>query len=246
VFVGMALLMAAAFAIVAVLLPSRTAAERAGSRSADLGLRVLLALRDRLVFALTLNMALIAMTFGSTFSFLGVRLEALGIAPLMIGLAFAMESIASGFAQPLLGYLADRRNRRAVVVFGLLVAAAMLLALGLVRSLPVVFALLFGMGIGSSASMVGGSAMQVTVGRRAGMGTVIGLGAAGNAAGVVFGSVVGGFFVSLFDEPAAAFYFGGAAMLAGVPLFLWLTRDYAAESRAPHDARAITRVSVVE
>ncbi|MDA1003980.1 MAG: MFS transporter [Chloroflexi bacterium] len=240
VFVGMALLMGAALVIVAVLLPRRVPSARTARADAAPAQGVLHALRDPLVFALTLNMALIAMTFGSTFSFLGVRLELLGVAPFLVGVAFSMESFASGFAQPALGYLADRRSRRAVVTFGLMVAAAMLLLLGVVTTLPLVFALLFGMGIGSSASMVGASAMQVTVGRRVGMGTVIGLGAAGNAVGVVFGSVIGGFFVSLFDEPAAAFYFGGATMLAGVPLFLWLTRGYRGETRATAIAVPVT------
>lgn len=240
VFVGMALLMGAALVIVAVLLPRRAASARTARPGAAPAQGVLRALGDPLVFALTLNMALIAMTFGSTFSFLGVRLELLGVAPFLVGVAFSMESIASGFAQPALGYLADRRSRRAVVTFGLVVASAMLLLLGVVTALPLVFALLFGMGIGSSASMVGASAMQVTVGRRVGMGTVIGLGSAGNAVGVVFGSVIGGLFVSLFDEPAAAFYFGGATMLAGVPLFLWLTRDYRGETRATAVAVPVT------
>ena len=188
------------------------------------------------VAALTLNMALASLTFGSTLRFLGVRLEAIGIAPFLIGVAFSIESLAGGLSQPGLGYLADRVSRRGLVVAGLLGAAAMLDALGLATQLWVVLALLFGMGVGSSASMVGSGAIPVAVGRRVGMGTVVGLGSAGSGAGLLGGSVAGGCVVGLAGSPAAAFYFGGAMMLLGMPLFLSLTRGHR-DGRAGSAAR---------
>ena len=66
-------------------------------------------------------------------------------------------------------------------------------------------------------------AIQVVAGRRVGMGTVLGLGSAGNGLGMFVGSVVGGL---LYDQYglAAAFLFGGITMSAGVMVFLFLTR----------------------
>jgi predicted MFS family arabinose efflux permease len=79
------------------------------------------------------------------------------------------------------------------------------------------------MGARGALSQVSGSALQVVAGRKVGMGTVLGLGSAGNGLGIVLGSVVGGL---LFDHVslAAAFLFGGATMACGMPVFLALTR----------------------
>jgi DHA1 family multidrug resistance protein-like MFS transporter len=226
VFIGMALLMGSAAAIVAVLLPAHTATERAagvvGQTTDALG--SLRALRDRMVFALTFLMALQSLIFGATRSFLGVRLENLGVDAVLVGLAFSMQSLASGVSQPIAGYLADVGSRLGIVLVGLLMAAVSLFALGIVTHLGVIYALLFVAGLGSSAAMVGAGAMQVAVGRRVGMGTVLGLGSAGNGIGVIFGSVVGGFVVGLFNAPAAAFEFGAVVMLLGIPVFVWMTR----------------------
>jgi MFS transporter, DHA1 family, multidrug resistance protein len=223
VFIAMAALMLSSAGIVSVLLPS------AGRPQSTSGVRpptvsFITALRDKLVFALTLNMALISVTFGATFSFLAVMLEdQLGIGPVLIGLAFGAESIAAGVAQPFVGRLADLYSRRLLVAIGLGAAACVLLGIGLTNTFWVIILLLVLMGIAGAVSQVANSAMQVVAGRRVGMGTVIGLGSAGNGVGIVFGSVAGGVLVDWYGI-SAAFFFGGFSMLAGIPVFLWLTR----------------------
>lgn len=222
VFVGMGLLMAASATIVALLLPPHREADRQGGRQAT-GLASFGALRDRLVLALTLIMMLVSLTFGSTFSFLAVRLEGIGLGPVIIGVAFAMESVASGISQPFFGRLADRADRRVLVAGGLVFSSVMLAGLGFAEAVPVLLLLLFGMGLGTGVTMVSTGAMQVVAGRRAGMGAVIGLGAAGNGIGVVFGSVAGGALVEVAGI-SAPFVFGGVVMLLGMVLVVWLTR----------------------
>ncbi|GBD24400.1 Tetracycline resistance protein, class C [bacterium HR29] len=223
VFIGMAALMAGSATIVALLLPAR--APRPGStgatRPAELRFRE--ALADRLVLALTLTMGLTSLSFGATFSFLAVRLEDLGAGPAVVGVAFGAESVASAVVQPLAGQLADRVERRGLLAGGLAASAAMLLLLGATERLAVVIALMLLMGAAGAVSAVATSAMQVVAGRRAGMGTVLGLGSAGNGAGIVLGSVSGGIMVDAFGLPWA-FAFGGLCVLAGIPLFLWLVR----------------------
>lgn len=231
VFIGMAALMASSATIVAVLLPAR--ARRRGApvalRSTDLRFRA--ALGDRLVLALTLTMGLTSLSFGATFSFLAVRLEDLGASPAIIGAAFGAESLASAVMQPFAGHLADRLERRLLLAVGLAASAAMLFALCATTHVGAIIALMLLMGAGGSISVVAGSAMQVVAGRRVGMGTVLGLGSAGNGAGVVIGSVAGGVMVDLFGLPWA-FAFGGACVAAGIPLFLWLARGVSTEEAA--------------
>ncbi|MEX2372414.1 MAG: MFS transporter, partial [Dehalococcoidia bacterium] len=222
VFVGMAALMGSSALILAILLPRHPESDRV-SRSVAPAASFAVALRDRLVLALTVLMGLTSLAFGAVFSFLSVRLEDIGVAALAVGVAFAAESLASGVSQPLLGPIVDRMDRRLVVTAGLVLAALALGALGAAQSYSVIVVLMFILGIGQAAAMVSIAAMQVVAGRRAGMGTVIGLGSAGNGLGIVVGGVAGGALVEAFGL-GAAFYFGAAAMFLGALTILWMLR----------------------
>jgi predicted MFS family arabinose efflux permease len=122
--------------------------------------------------------------------------------------------------------MADRYDRRLLVAVGLTANAVLLACVGVVPSYGLVVLTLFLMGGSGALSQVASGAMQVVAGRRAGMGTVLGLGSAANGAGIVIGSVAGGVLVDLYGL-AAAFLFGGAVMLTGVAVFLVLTRGLA-------------------
>lgn len=224
VFVAMAVFMLGMAGFVAFLLPSDKGSRREGWELRPPDISFVMAMRDRLVAAVTLNMALASITFGATFSFLGVLMEdRLGTGPAMIGVAFSTVSFSAGIGQPIFGRLADRRDRRMLVTVGLVVAAISLFGIWTVPSYWVLVGLLVLMGIGEAIIMVTTSAMQVVAGRRVGMGTVIGLGTAGQGIGIVFGSVVGGTLVDSLGLEFA-FVFGGVTMLLGAPAFLWLTR----------------------
>jgi MFS transporter, DHA1 family, multidrug resistance protein len=222
VFVSMAFIMISTGGFVTFLLPPQSRA-RAGweGRAADISF--VLAMKNRLVIALTLVMGLISVTFGATFSFLAVLLEErLLIGPALIGIAFSMASLSAGLAQPFFGRMADRFNRRLLVSLGLAASAVALLGIGTVPPYWVMLGLLLLMGIGEAVSMVSASAMQVVAGRFVGMGTVIGLGAAGQGIGIVFGGVAAGSLVDGFGLEAA-FVFSGLSMLLGIIPFVVLT-----------------------
>ena len=246
VFVAMAAMMALSALVLTLWLPRHSPAElerratrRSGGTVARTDRTFREALGDRVVLAVTLHAGMVAVAAGATLSFLALRLEeGIGATPIMIGLAFAMQDITGGLAQPILGRIADRRDRRLLVAGGLAAYAALLASLGVVPSYGAAVAVLLGMGATSSLSMVAAGAIQVVAGRRAGMGTVLGLSSASNGIGIVAGSLLSGVVVSLF-QLEGAFFFGGAVMAAGIPLFLWLTRGAvvaepaAAESRVP-------------
>jgi MFS family permease len=137
---------------------------------------------------------------------------------------FALESVSSGISQPFLGMLADRVDRRLLNTIGLVALAALIASLGLTERLWMVAIIMLGVGAAGGLAAVATSAMQVDVGRRVGMGTVIGVGSAGNGVGVLFGSLVGGLIVDLSGHDVAAFFFAGSSMLVGTAVFLWLSR----------------------
>ncbi len=222
VFVGMATLMGSSAVIVAVLLPRHPASDRI-ERGVAPSWGFAQALRDRLVLSVTVIMGLTSLTFGSVYSFLSVRLEDLGVTALAIGLAFAAESLASGVAQPIFGPIADRVDRRVLAMAGLGASAAVLAGLGAASRYDVIVLLMLLLGLAQAVTMVSLAAMQVVAGRRAGMGTVIGLGSAGNGAGIVMGAVAGGALAGAFGL-GAPFYFGATVMALGIVLTAWMMR----------------------
>lgn len=222
VFIGMGALMSGSALVVWLFLPPHPPEDRL-SRMARPDLRFGVALRDRLVVALALLMGLTSLSFGATLSFLGLRLDELGVGPLLIGLAFSIESLASGMSQPLFGHLVDRMDRRRLVVIGLGISGGALIVLGLPLTYGTALGLLFVLGVGQALTQVTASAMQVVAGRRVGMGTVIGIGSSGNGVGIVVGAVVGGLFADAFSL-AAPFYAGGITLCLAIVVVLLLLR----------------------
>lgn len=232
VFIAMAALLATSAFIVLVWLPRHSPQEvlrkaEHGARRPPPATTFAQALGDRLVLAVTTHQGMLSLASGASFSFLALRLEdGLGVGPVLIGVAFATTDLTGGCAQPLFGRLADRYDRRVLVATGLTLNAILLACVGIVPSYALVVLTLFLMGGSGALSQVASGAMQVVAGRRAGMGTVLGLGSAANGAGIVVGSVAGGVLVDLYGL-AAAFIFGGAVMVAGVGVFLALTHGVA-------------------
>jgi predicted MFS family arabinose efflux permease len=111
-----------------------------------------------------------------------------------------------------------------LVVIGLVLNALFIAMLGAANSYYLVVVALMLMGASNALAQVAASAIQVVAGRRAGMGTVLGLGSAGNGLGIVLGSVVGGLLLDRFNI-GAPFYFGAVAIVIGAVVFLWLTRN---------------------
>lgn len=224
VFIAMAGLMGASALIVAAFLPREAPRHLRTSREAVTNVGFADALKDRLVAAVVINMALVSLSFGASFAFLGLRLEDdIGASPTMIGVAFATQDLTGGVAQPLFGRLADRYYRPLLVAIGLGTLGLLQAAIGYVDTLGAVMLLLFLMGASNSLAGVAAGAIQVVAGRRVGMGTVLGLGSFGNGIGIISGSLIGGALSEAYGI-SAAFLFSGIIIGAGAPLFLWLTR----------------------
>ena len=226
VFVAMALLLASSAVIILWWLPGRppVSQERRACNLVAPRLSFKAALTTPIVLAVTVFMLVTSLSSGAAMSFLGLHLENnIGVGPILVGVAFATQDLAAGFAQPLFGRMADRYNRRLLVVIGLSMSAVFIAFMGLANSYLLIVLLLFLMGAGGAISQVSAGAIQVVAGRKVGMGTVIGLGSAGNGVGIVIGSVIGGLLLDQFSI-SAPFLFGGVMTAIGMILFVVLTR----------------------
>jgi MFS family permease len=230
VFVAMAGMLMFSAVILAWWLPRHSPAEerrRAGEAPRHLNVSFREAARERLVVAVTLYMGLQSLAYGAILSFLALRLEDnLHASPLAIGAAFATQDLTGGLAQPMLGRLADRFDRRMLVAIGLSTNAVWMAYLGYAPVYVLIVLMLFFMGAGNGLAGVSASALQIVAGRKVGMGTVLGLGSASNGLGIVVGSVAAGVLVDVFGT-SSAFLFAGALTMLGVPIFLTFTRSVA-------------------
>ena len=222
VFVGMAALMGAAALLVFLLLPpnrpdARNPAGLPGSALAGMAI----ALRHRVVVGVVLLMGLTSLSYGSVFAFLAVYLDDLGVSATAVGVAFGSQFVAGALCQPIFGRVADLIDRRYLLLAGLGTCAAILAGIGLASTYAVIMVLLVLLGAANAATYVAGAAIQITAGRVAGMGTVIGLGAAGDGIGILVGGIAAGAFAGWFGT-AAAFTFGATALALGTALLGWL------------------------
>lgn len=242
VFIAMAGLLGTSAFILLFWLPRHSPMEaqrRAGTIAKATSVSFRSALQDRLVLAVTAHQGLISLSMGASFSFLALRLEdGLGATPIAIGVAFATQDLTGGCAQPVFGRLADRFDRRILVAIGLSVAGLFTAFVGFAPSYLLVVLLLFLMGGASALSQVTAGAVQVVAGRRTGMGTVLGIGSAANGAGIVIGSIAGGFLVDGYGI-GAAFMLGGLIMVSGAIVFLALTRGIPTRESEPGFAAEI-------
>jgi len=237
VFVVMALLMATSAFILLVWLPRhspREAERQEGNRDHAPSMSVGRALRERIVLAVTAHEALLSVAAGASLSFLGIRLGTdLGVAPLLVGFGFTIQNIAGGIAQPMFGVLSDRYNRRLLAAAGLVMSGCLTAFIGVVPTFGLALVLLFLIGASNALSQVPARAIQLMAGRTAEMGTVLGIGSAANGAGIVIGSLVGGYLKDAHGM-STTFAVGGSVLVVGAPLFLLLTAGLKTSER---DAR---------
>lgn len=226
VFVVMAGILAMAMAIVIAYVPANLpqGGIRGGMRADAVSIPLRRAIRQRLVLAMAIQGGMLWVASGAVLGLLAIRLEDdLGATPILIGVAFAMQNVTGGLAQPIWGRMADRLDRRRLVPAGLAGSAVVVILLGVVPAYWMALGLLLVLGATTSIAQVAAQAVQVVAGRSVGMGTMQGIATAGQGAGFVVGALAGGVIYGAANLQSA-FVFGGCVMLVGVPVFLTLTR----------------------
>ena len=168
-----------------------------------------------------------------------------------VGLLLASRALIGGVLQPWFGRLADRVSRLRLVMIGLIVSStghflipnvpSATFEVGTLVLAPWLLALFVLIGLAEAIAFPAQQAIFVDVGRRVGMGSVMGLTQMGSSLGFLAGSLVGAGVVELFGL-AAIFRYAGLVVLAGALLFFVLMRrareDFAElRAAAREDAR---------
>jgi MFS family permease len=147
----------------------------------------------------------------------------LGLSSSLVGVLLTTQIISGSLFQVISGRLADRYDRRAIVVLAglFLMAGLSLVPASLNFWMLFVFGLMFS--IGDSGILPATSAIAVEDGRRFGMGAAMGLWNMAMGAGMSVGPILAGLVADSLGVDFA-FYFTAAFMLVCTGLFSLLTR----------------------
>ncbi|MGE3855336.1 MAG: MFS transporter [Dehalococcoidia bacterium] len=196
-------------------------------------------LRRPAVVGATLLVLLIGASWGSASAWLAVFViddQGLGTnSALFAGLLLSGRQLISAALQPFTGPLADRTSRVLLVAVGLLVSGVAVAAVPVVpRTLvdtsilgaamtmaPWVLLALLVAGVAESLAMPAQQAIFVQIGRRGGMGSLMGLNAMGNAIGFLGGSLLGAAVKGAWGIEAV-FTFAGVVSVVGTGIFVFL------------------------
>ena len=145
----------------------------------------------------------------------------LGLSPSQVGILLAFNILLMSVLQLYAGRVADKLDRKSMVVVGGVINIASLALVpfaGNFLQLMVVCGL---GGVGGAISMPATSALVVEEGRRLGMGLVMAVFGVAFSIGMAVGPILGGMIADSLNI-SAVFYFGALAGLAGAILFICL------------------------
>ncbi|RLT27497.1 MAG: MFS transporter [Chloroflexi bacterium] len=259
-FTSMALLLGGTgLATLLLLPPERIEGARplARTRDTNASWRSLIA-RPAVQAAFAVQMV-VSLGWGAASTFLGIFVispDGLGTdSAFFVGVLLAVRSVLSAVLQPVFGPLADKADRLLLVVTGLTVTAVLqFLIPSLPRDLwhgsllgeaitiaPWLFFTMCAIGIFEGLQQPAQQAIFVTVGRRVGMSSIMGLNQMGNSIGFLSGSLVGAFVVSTWGLDAV-FRYAGIVTLAGGAAFAVLMLRAREDMR---DAPAVLEPAIV-
>ena len=146
-----------------------------------------------------------------------------GLSPTLTGILLAVNILLMALLQPYSGNIADRFNRRTLVVLGSLTNFIFLALIPLAHNFWQLLGLCAFGGLSGAISMPAASALIVEEGRKFGMGSTIALFAMTFSIGMAIGPLLSGVIVDLLNVNSA-FYFAAGVALLGSSLFFWFTK----------------------
>ena len=166
----------------------------------------------------------ISLTRGAVATFLPIFAAIyIGLSPTLIGVLLAVNILLMSLLQVYSGNLADRFNRRALVIIGSLANFTYLALIPLAHNFWYLLGLCALGGLGGAISMPAASALIVEEGRKFGMGSTTGIFAMALSIGMAISPIISGGIADLANINSV-FYFAASMGLIGTSLFIWFTR----------------------
>jgi MFS family permease len=143
----------------------------------------------------------------------------------LIGTMLACHNLLRAAVQPYFGGLADRFNKRTLVIVGAILQILFFILIPHEYSYWQLLMLVAFGGIAAAVAMPALTALYTEQGRTSGMGTAMSMEMLAMAIGMGIGPILGGVVADALNI-ASVFYFSAGVQLVGIALFFMLTRDY--------------------
>ena len=160
------------------------------------------------------------MTFLPLFAALSLKI---GVG--LIGAMLACHNLLRAAVQPYFGGLADRFNKRTLVIVGAILQILFFILIPHEYSYWQLLMLVAFGGIAAAVAMPALTALYTEQGRTSGMGTAMSMEMLAMAIGMGIGPILGGVVADALNV-ASVFYFSAGVQLISLALFFMLTRDY--------------------
>ncbi len=147
----------------------------------------------------------------------------IGLSPTLIGVLLAVNILLMSLLQFYSGKVADRFDRRSLIILGGLISLTFLAIIPLAHSFWFLLGLCILGGLAGAISMPAASALTIEEGRKFGMGSTIAVFTMAMSIGMAIGPLLGGVIMDSLNVDSV-FYFGAAMGLVGTSLFIWFTR----------------------
>ena len=168
----------------------------------------------------------LSMGRGSFATFLPVFAAAyIGLSPSLIGIILTVNILTMSLLQPYGGNIADRLNRRNLIVLGSVMNLTYLALIPFTNNFWQLLAVCILGGLGGAASIPAATAMTVEEGRKYGMNSTMTIFAMAFSAGMATGPLLAGTIADSINT-ISVFYFAAAVGLLGTGSVLWFTRSY--------------------
>ena len=143
----------------------------------------------------------------------------------LIGAMLACHNLLRAAVQPYFGGLADRFNKRTLVIVGAILQILFFILIPHEYSYWQLLMLVAFGGIAAAVAMPALTALYTEQGRTSGMGTAMSMEMLAMAIGMGIGPILGGVVADALNV-ASVFYFSAGVQLISLALFFMLTRDY--------------------
>ena len=168
-------------------------------------------------------------------AFLPIFAAAIGMSTGTIGILLSINILSVTAFSPFGGRIADRYNRRTLVIITSIIFTALLSIVPLAINFWHLLLLLLFQGISSAVAMPAATALSVEEGRKFGMGSTMSVFFLAQSVGMAIGPIISG---SIHDALSInwVFYFGGAMGIVGTALFTWFSRGYSGQVTSPQNS----------
>ena len=165
-----------------------------------------------------------AMGRGSFMTFLPILAATyLGLSLTLIGALLAVHVILMSMLGTIGGRIADRFNRRVLIIIGNIIFIAYLALIPLTRNFWQLLGPCLLGGLGGAISVPAASALIVEEGKKFGMGSAMAIFTMAMSLGMIIGPIISGGIAESLGT-ISVFYFASAVGVVGGALFAWFTR----------------------